>query len=113
MLLMPKLEEGRREPAALASGAVDEGVAGRTEGDQPGRVVDAGLSMVDGLRINSPAAPAGETVAGQHGFPETGKVADGVAPLSIAGPAEAGNGRLGAAEGAEGELGARKGHGPL
>ena len=74
MLFAPEFHQGIGQPAAVGAQAVDDGVAGRADGDQPGGVVDAGAAVVDHTLVPCPAPPAPMPVPVENGFAPAGKV---------------------------------------
>jgi hypothetical protein len=73
VLFAPELEERTGEPAPVRVQPVDDGMAGRAEGEEPGWSVDAGPAMVDGVLLGRSAGLAVVAVAGEHGLPVAGK----------------------------------------
>ena len=76
---------------------MDDGVAGRTECDQPLFVVNAWPPVMDGPLVPRPTPLAAVIIAKEDVVAQAGKGAGGVAALPVAGGAEPGNGREAAA----------------
>lgn len=79
---------------------VNDGVTGRTEGDQPGAGVPSRFAVMNGALARCTAPLAAMAVAHQNSFAVSGEVPSRVGGLEIAAAAKAGDGR-GVATGAE------------
>ena len=113
VLFAPELEQEPWQPAPVGAQFVDDGMAGRAEGNHPLRSVDPWLPVMDGALVPCPAALALEPIAGEDDLADAGEIAKRVAALPVAGAAEAGNFRWRAASRAEQPFLAQKGHGPV
>ena len=92
MLLDPEGHQKFREPDAGADGAVDAGVTGRAERDQPFRVMDTRSAVVDMHGLPCPTDPAAPFVASKHRLAITGKRSARVGLGPVADAAEPGDG---------------------
>jgi hypothetical protein len=63
MLLFPEGHERRLDPMAQRAEAVDAGMAGGAQGDQPAAVMDAFLTVMDRQLIGRPTTAAAAAVA--------------------------------------------------
>ena len=97
MLLAPEFEQRIRKPAAMRQQFVDDGVAGRTDRNQPLLVMDSGFPVMDRPLVPCPTALALKPVSPEDLVAEAGKGAGGMPALPVAGGAEPGNGREAAA----------------
>jgi hypothetical protein len=90
MLLYPERDQSFRKPVAEADRSVHAGVTGRTERDQPFRVVDAGAAVVNVKpRLPCPADLAAPPVAVENRISVTGKRSARVGVGPVADAAEA------------------------
>ncbi len=67
MLFPPQRDERRRQPAPVPTQLMDNRMASRTKGDQPGGGVAAGAAVMDGALIPCPTALTAIAVAGENG----------------------------------------------
>jgi hypothetical protein len=99
MLFGPERDERRRQVAAHGGKPVDAGVAGGAEGDQPFSRVMARVAVMDmdppGIGMRGSAGLALATIPEQDGFALAAEAGPRAPGLGIAGPAEAGDRRLG------------------
>lgn len=73
MLLAPEFDQRRGEPPPNRQEPVDAGVAGGTQRDQPGRIVDTGTPVMNMQAAGRPADTA-SPIALENAFPIAGKV---------------------------------------
>ena len=73
---------------------MDNRVASRTKGDQPGGDVAARTAMMDGALIPCPAALTAVAVAGENGVTMSAEPTTRVNCLPVAAAAQAGNGGI-------------------
>ena len=92
VLLGPERHQKFREPDAEADGAVDTGMAGRAERDEPGRVMDPRAAVVDMHGLPCPADPAAPLIALQHRLPVSRKRRARMGRSPVADAAEPGDG---------------------
>jgi len=105
VLFPPEYEECRRQPASLSPKFVDNGMASRTECDQPGRGVTATSAVMDDTLIRCPASLAAVGVAGKDGFAMTAKASARVRRPAIATTAQSQAEQLAAAAAVTKEVG--------
>ena len=101
MLLDPEGDEQLRYPDPEGGQAVEAGVAAGANRNQPVAVVDARFTVMHMKAVSRPAGPALVAVALQNLPAEAGKASAGVSGGTVAGAAEAGDGREVLAAGAE------------
>ena len=110
MLLAPEFEQRIRKPAAMRQQFVDDGVAGRTDRNQPLLVMDSGFPVMDRPLVPCPTALALKPVSPEDLVAQAGKGAGGMPALPVAGGAEPRNGGVTAAIWAEERFLAEIGH---
>ena len=91
MLFAPEFEQRIRKPAAMRQQFVDDGVAGRTDRNQPLLVMDSGFPVMDRPLVPCPTALALKPVSPEDLVAQAGKGAGGMPALPVAGGAESGN----------------------
>lgn len=74
MKLAPQQAQLFGERATQVLGALDAGVAGGAEGEEPGELRNPGLAMMDDERLTGATTAAFTVVAGQDLFAQPGKV---------------------------------------
>ena len=74
---------------------MDDRMASRTKGDQPGGDVATGTAVMDGALIACPAALTTVAVAGEDGVAMAAKAPARVHRLAVAAAAQPGDGRVG------------------
>ena len=104
MLLAPQSDQRGREPAPVTLQFMDNRMASRTKGDQPGGGVAAGAAMVDGALIPSPTPLAAVAVAGEDSVTMSAEAPARMRDLPIAAAAQASDGGIGPASTEQGGL---------
>jgi len=113
MLFAPEFEQRIRKPAAMRQQFVDDGVAGRTDRNQPLLVMDSGFPVMDRPLVPCPTALALKPVSPEDLVAQAGKGAGGMPALPVAGGAEPRNRRQSTAIGAEERFLAKICHGSI
>ena len=90
----PQGNERSGQPAPESAQFVDNRMASRTKGDQPGRGVATGTAMMNGALIRCPAALTTVAVASEDGVAMSAKAPARMRGLPIAAAAQAGNGGI-------------------
>jgi hypothetical protein len=105
VLFPPQGNERSRQPTPVPLQFMDNRMASRTKGDQPGGGVTAGTAMVDGTLIPCPAALTAVAVAGEDSVTMSAEPPTRVNRLPVAASAQSGDGRIAAAAAEQAGLG--------
>ncbi len=97
MLFPPQRDERIRQPAPLRPQPVNDGVASRAEGDQPGGDVPPGPAVMNRALMGRPAALAAVAVSHEDGFPAPAEAPARVGDLLVTSAAQPGDGGVGPA----------------
>jgi hypothetical protein len=97
VLFPPQGNERSRQPTPVPLQFMDDRMASRTKGDQPGGRVAAGAAMMDGALIPCPAALTAVAVASEDSVTMSAEPTTRVNRLPVAAAAQAGDGGIGPA----------------
>ena len=92
VLFPPQGNERIRQPTPVPLQFMNNRMASRTKGNQPGGGVAAGAAVMDGALIPCPAALTAVAIAGENGVAMSAEATARMRGLPIAAAAQAGNG---------------------
>lgn len=92
MLLGPQSHQGQGEPGAESGEAMEAGMAGRADSNEPLAFVETGSAVVDMKGAGHPAGTATSAIAVKNLFPQAGEALAGMGEGAVAGAAAAGDG---------------------
>ena len=94
VLFPPQGNQRSWQPAPVPLEFMDDRVASRTQGDQPGAGVSTGTAVMNGALIRSSAALTAVAVTGEDGVTMSAEAPARMGGLPIAAAAQAGNGGI-------------------